>query len=204
MSRMTLILFSAILVLLGGCDSKDVSIDPRDLVSPAICPKCIESVLLPRASSEKESTAAGEIIDRQTNAIDTRYRISPPAHPIDVDAAIEGAPSDQEILVTGRVGGGKSPISNNFCAFFLTDVKWQPCAPRGLCVTPWDYCEVKSRESIRTMLVKLVDDDGNAVQGTARGLLDIKELDVVAVRGVLKTTFAGSLCFVANGIYVHR
>lgn len=54
------------------------------------------------------------------------------------------------------------------------------------------------------MLVKLVDDDGNAIQGAARGLLDIKEMDVVAVRGVLKTTFAGSLCFVANGIYVYR
>jgi hypothetical protein len=204
MSRMTLILLSAIPVLLDGCDSKDDLFDPRYLVSPAICPKCIESVLLPRARSEKESTAAEGRFDRQVNELDTRYRISPPAHPMDIDAAIERDPSDQEILVTGRVGGGKSPISNNFCAFFLTDVKWQPCARRGLCVTPWDYCEVKSRESIRTMLVKLVDDDGNAIQGAARGLLDIKEMDVVAVRGVLKTTFAGSLCFVANGIYVYR
>lgn len=203
MFRASLIPLVAMACLVGGCDSKDSALDPRYLISPAICPVCFEKVLFDESSEEKPSRTATRN-DREVKTLDPHLVISPPAHPIDIEDVWDRDPSENEIVITGRVGGGKSPIANKVFAFFLTDINVPFCTGQARCSTPWDYCEQRSQQSVRPMLVKIVDDDGSIVRGAARSLLDIKELDVVAVRGVLQTTFAGSTCFVANGIYVYR
>ena len=53
-------------------------------------------------------------------------------------------------------------------------------------------------------LVKVVDEDGSLVKADAKGLLDVKELSTVVIKGKAQRDDAGNLTVLASGVFVKK
>ena len=53
-------------------------------------------------------------------------------------------------------------------------------------------------------LVKVVDENGSLVKVDAKGLLDVKELSTVVIKGKAQRDDAGNLTVLASGVYVKK
>lgn len=107
--------------------------------------------------------------------------------------------------IVGRVGGSKKPIVEGRAAFTIVDASLVPCNERGSdsCTTPWDYCcDGKDELARATASIKFVDAQGRTLDKDARGLVGIKELQTVIVRGKVKKDDAGNLTVLAEQIYL--
>ena len=51
---------------------------------------------------------------------------------------------------------------------------------------------------------KVVDEDGSLVKADAKGLLDVKELSTVVIKGKAQRDDAGNLTVLASGVYVKK
>jgi hypothetical protein len=111
-----------------------------------------------------------------------------------------------EVVVVGRVGGSKDPLGKDRAYFTIVDPSYHACGEDNKeddCKTPWDYCCTPRDELARaTALVKVVDDQGKTVGHAADGLLGVKPLQTVVVRGKAKRDDSGNLTVLAEGLYV--
>ena len=114
-----------------------------------------------------------------------------------------GAADGEEIVVVGRIGGEVTPWVEGLAAFSIVDTSLKPCSEmeNDSCPTPWDYCCEPDLLEART-LVKLGDAEGKVAPGSAKDLLNLKELQTVVVQGTAKRDEAGNLTLLAKGIYV--
>lgn len=53
-------------------------------------------------------------------------------------------------------------------------------------------------------LVKVVDENGSLVEVDAKGLLEVKELSTVIIKGRAQRDDAGNLTVLASGVYVKK
>ncbi|MHC4402078.1 MAG: hypothetical protein ACYTG0_20600 [Planctomycetota bacterium] len=122
-----------------------------------------------------------------------------PADATGVIDARKTAEDGQLVAVVGRVGGAEEPFVEGAAAFLIADESLKPCDDG--CPSPWDYCCLAGLAESRAM-VKIVDDAGQIVEGDAKQLLAVKELQTVVVRGRAKRDDDGNLTILATGVYV--
>ncbi len=114
--------------------------------------------------------------------------------------AIEGA----TIVVRGRIGGRKEPLSQESSVFTIVDLELPHCGELegDTCSTPWDYC-CETPEDIRgnSATVQLVDANGRVfeISPTAGGLEPLDEIVVVGRVGSRPT--GDVLTILASGVY---
>jgi hypothetical protein len=130
--------------------------------------------------------------------------ISEPEDAQEVIAVRESARDDEEVVVVGRIGGGENPWIEGRAAFSIVDNSLKACSdiPGDGCPIPWDYCCETHNLPTASVLVTVVDQNGDMVKADARALLKAKELSTVVVKGKAKRDRDGNLLVLASGVYV--
>lgn len=115
--------------------------------------------------------------------------------------AVEG----EAVVIRGRIGGSKAPLSAGSPVFTLVDLSLPSCAenPEDRCRTPWDYCcEPRDVLAANMATIQMVDSDGNPLTTDLSQILSpLDEVVVVGTVGARPT--AGVLTVRASGIYVN-
>lgn len=111
-----------------------------------------------------------------------------PANAKPVVAAKADATEGQQIVVRGRIGGRKEPMTNDSAVFTIVDLEIPYCGQHSEhgCPTPWDYCcETPETMMANSATVQLVDGAGAAldVDPIAAGLEPLDEVVVVGTVG---------------------
>lgn len=107
-----------------------------------------------------------------------------------------------DVVVVGRIGGEKDPWFQGRAGFWIIDRSFSPCPPGENCPHPWDYCCVPKEDRLSGIcVVKFEETPGKMLEGDARKLLGVKELDTVVVRGTARRDDKGNLTVLADGIY---
>ena len=127
-----------------------------------------------------------------------------PANAEDVGAARKNVKDDEEVMLTGRIGGSGKPFVDGLAAFTIVDLSVKHCAPEENCPTPWDYCCMQNEVKDNIATVKVVNASGQIVDKGAKQLLGAKELDQVIVKGKAKRDDAGNLTVLAEKVFVER
>ncbi len=113
--------------------------------------------------------------------------VSEPASVLSVDEAKATAKEGDRIVLRGRIGGRKEPMSAESPVLTMMDTSIPHCAdnPDDKCATPWDYCCVpKEQIATHSATVQITGADGSSagIDPKAAGL---SELDVIVVEGVV-------------------
>lgn len=90
-----------------------------------------------------------------------------PEGAVGVAAVKAEATEGQSIIVRGRIGGRKDPISTEAAVFIIMDESVPSCAeiPGDTCPTPWDYCcEPSENLTANSATVQIVDEHGHALR----------------------------------------
>jgi hypothetical protein len=114
------------------------------------------------------------------------------------------AKDGEEVVIVGRIGGSKNPWVKDKAAFWIVDASFKPCNEKDDddCKTPWDYCCDDPKElRAGTATIKFVDEQGETLKADARGLLGLKELHTVVIRGQAKRDEQGNLTVLASGLF---
>jgi hypothetical protein len=109
-----------------------------------------------------------------------------PADAVGVAAAKASAAEGDEVVVRGRIGGRKDPMSADSPVFIIMDPAIPSCADNAGdgCPTPWDYCcETPESLAANTATVQLVDETGTPLVVDATASLE--PLDEVIVTGTV-------------------
>ena len=116
------------------------------------------------------------------------------------------AKDEDEVTVTGRIGGDEKPWVEGQAAFLIVDSSLKPCNQEAgeNCPTPWDYCCDAGELPKSKAMIKVVDAVGKTVATDARKLLGVKELQTVVVHGKAKRDDAGNLTVLADKIFVRK
>lgn len=121
-----------------------------------------------------------------------------PASAVSVVAAKAEAAEGQEIVVRGRIGGRKEPITEGSPVFTIIDMKLPHCGeiPGDSCKTPWDYCcETPEDITANAATVRLTSGDPK--------LGGLSELDEVVITGTVGPRPNDEVLMInATGIYV--
>ncbi len=116
----------------------------------------------------------------------------------------KAATAGQEIVVSGRIGGGKDPFVTGRAMFTLADRSLPSCVEKHGpgCETPWDYCcEPKDLLHASTLTVQVTGADGKPLKVGLMDVHGLKPLAEVFVTG--KVSSAGdNVVVAARGIYV--
>lgn len=102
------------------------------------------------------------------------------------DAKAAAAEGD-EVVVRGRIGGRRDPMSADSAAFVIIDPALPSCAdnPDDGCPFPWDYCcETPETIAANNATVQVVDADGRPIETDLRSF-GFEPLDEVVVVGVV-------------------
>ncbi len=114
------------------------------------------------------------------------------------------AATGQDVVVFGRIGGGKVPFVEGRAMFMLADRGLVSCTEKHGpgCTTPWDYCcEPKEQVLAGTTTIQLVGADGKPLKASLEGVHGLKPLSEVVIAG--KVASAGDNVVInATGIYV--
>ena len=125
-----------------------------------------------------------------------------------VAARADGKPGEA-IVLRGKVGGKKTPLSDKAAIFVLADEKEITSCddiPGDSCPTPWDYCcedPDKIKASIAT--IQIVDADGKVIREGVRGLAGIKELSRLIISGTVdESSTPENMIVNATSIHVEK
>ena len=155
--------------------------------------------------AESPESGDGSATAATATAPDAAYLMSEkPADAQGVGAARESVKDEEEVTLVGRVGGSGKPFVDGLAAFTIVDPQVPYCAPDEGCPTPWDYCCTQDQVKDNIATVKVVGADGKPVAKDAKGLLGVKELDTVIVRGKARRDDAGNLVVLAEKVYVEK
>ena len=123
-----------------------------------------------------------------TSSNDTGWMLGEePAGAVSVVEAKATAKEGETVVVRGRIGGRKTPISSESPVFTIVNLEVPHCGQMGEedhCPTPWDYC-CETPEDLRanSATVQLVGDGESAIDPTAGGLAGLDEVVVVGTVG---------------------
>jgi len=152
-----------------------------------------------RSVSGQPNSSSGPKIDASGFVLSAE-----PEGAADVINVRENAGDGDEIVIVGRIGGSENPWVEGRAAFAIVDGSLKACSDieGDDCPIPWDYCCETSKLPTATALVKVVDEKGDLVKTDARGLLNVKELSTVVVKGKAKRDESGNLTVLARGVFV--
>ena len=156
-----------------------------------------------------DQTPSAPSVSVNTVSVDkSKYVLaSEPAGAIGVVTAREEVEDDQAVVIVGRIGGSAKPWIEGRAAFVLADAAAlaEACADGHCeegCTKP---CCARDKELFSsTALVKFIDEQGRTLPLDARQLFNIKEKDMVVVRGIAKRDDAGNLTVLADGLYLRN
>ncbi|MHB8973127.1 MAG: hypothetical protein ACYC4N_22015 [Pirellulaceae bacterium] len=160
------------------------------------------TLVIAAAGCSQGSNSSGEASSEAgVAAVASSYRLtSEPTGAQDVKAARSVVKDGENVVVVGRIGGDRNPWIEGMAAFTIVDLALKPCEDG--CGTPWDYCCDLADLPASKVVVKIVDDQGRAVQTDSRKLLGVKEMQTVVTRGKAKRDEAGNLTVLASGVFV--
>jgi hypothetical protein len=127
--------------------------------------------------------------------------------PADAKPVVEvktSAALGQDVVLSGRIGGGKDPFVVGRAMFMLADPTLPSCIERHGpgCPTPWDYCcEPKETVLASTATVQVVDSDGKPLKVGLENEHGLKPLAAVVIAGKVSSV-GDSVVINATGIYV--
>ena len=125
-----------------------------------------------------------------------------PSGAIPVAEAKQSAREGDRIVVRGRIGGRREPMTAGVAVFVMIDPAIPHCEI-GKCKIPWDYC-CETPESITTnsATVQLVGDNGKPMT-IDLGKYALKPLDEIVVVGTVGPRPTAEV-FVINAQKIHR
>jgi hypothetical protein len=125
-----------------------------------------------------------------------------PAGAIPVAEAKQSAREGDQIVVRGRIGGRREPMTAGVAVFVMIDPAIPHCEI-GKCKAPWDYC-CETPESITTnsATVQLVGDNGKPMT-IDLGKYALKPLDEIVVVGTVGPRPTAEV-FIINAQKIHR
>jgi|GEM_PF-2266891 len=116
-----------------------------------------------------------------------------------------GETTSDDLVLLGRIGGGKQIWSPTSAEFMLTDPSYQPPEGKHVCVDDnCPFCKDKHDTTSSTAIVMLTDAQGNVPKVDARRLLPLKEGQLVVVRGPAEINAIGQLIIKARGVHVRE
>jgi len=134
-----------------------------------------------------DEPAASSQANKPTDSRPAWLLVSEPTPALSVDEAKASAKEGDRIVLRGRIGGRKEPMSAASPVLTMMDTGVPHCAdnPDDKCATPWDYCCVpKDQIAAHSATVQIVGEDGShtGINLKAGGL---SELDEIVVEGVV-------------------
>lgn len=123
-----------------------------------------------------------------------------PAEVQQVAAVRNAETAGQTVTVEGRL----KDFVNGKAAFTLVDGSIKSCLEEGdECKTPWDYCCVAPTKLAENQaMVKLVDANGELLEGNLEGVNDLDHLTTVVVTGKAEKDAEGNVTIAANNVYI--
>lgn len=107
-----------------------------------------------------------------------------PAGVVPVGEAKASASEGDEVVVFGRIGGNRTPMTEGSPVFLIVDKKLPHCGeiPGDNCPVPWDYCcEPRDSLTANSATVQLVAGEG--ADPVAAGLEPLDEVVIVGTVG---------------------
>lgn len=108
---------------------------------------------------------------------------SEPSGAVSITEAKESAREGDTVVIRGRIGGRKAPMSNESTVFTIMDMEIAYCGQHedDGCSTPWDYCcETPDTIGANSATVQVVGD--GTIDPVGAGL---KPLDVIILIGTV-------------------
>lgn len=129
------------------------------------------------------------------------------AEPSDVRSVVDvksGAAEGDHVVIRGRIGGRRDPLTAGSPVFTVMDLSVPHCGenPEDKCGTPWDYCcETPDTKKANAATVQIVGTDGQPILGDAAsgGLKPLDEVVLVGTVGPRPTPDV--LTILATGVY---
>lgn len=170
--------------------------------------KSLKFLMIPFACLALSVTGCGgspTAQDTKSTTVDSQYLAqTEPEKAVAVGDARASAENDEAITLVGTIGGSTEPFVDGIAAFTIVDTKVPYCAAEEGCPTPWDYCCTQDQVENNIATVKVIDSSGNPVGEDARGLLGVKELSTVVVKGTAQRDDQGNLNVAANEVFVKQ
>jgi hypothetical protein len=127
------------------------------------------------------------------------------AKPADAKGAAEvrkSAKTGDQVVVTGIVGGRKTPFVDGVAAFTIVDEAAKKCTADE-CETPWDFCcETPENLAAGSVTIEFRDQGGRPIKTPARGFHGLDNMKTVVVTGEAKRDEANNVVVVANGVFI--
>jgi len=164
-----------------------------------ITPLVIASLLLV-GCGESEPAAQSTPAPAATNWL----LASAPHGAVGVTDAKTSATEGERIVLRGRVGGRKQPLTDGSAVFTVMDLAIPHCGdnPNDACRTPWDYCcETPDTITANSATIQVLGADGQPIQESpaAQGVAPLDEIIVVGT--VAPRPSENVLTVRATGIY---
>lgn len=110
-----------------------------------------------------------------------------------------------EIVLWGKIGGGKQTWSPNSAEFMLSDPTFALSQDGHVCTSDnCPFCKGKDEAEKSLAIVSLVGEDGKVPAVDARKLLPLEEGQMVVVRGQGEVNSLGLFTVRASGVYLRR
>lgn len=114
--------------------------------------------------------------------------------------AVEG----DRVVMRGRIGGRKDPITPGVGVFMVVDPGVPSCdqIPGDNCPSPWDYCcEPRDSLTANSATIQLVDDAGKPIESDLSGA-GLRPLDEVVIIGTVGPRPSAQILTIrATGLY---
>ena len=96
--------------------------------------------------------------------------------------------ADQLLVIQGFIGGMVEPFTQSRALFVLGDESIKTCdkTPGDNCPTPWDACcEDRKKLLDGSITVRLLDDQGQILQGTLKNVMGIEAGKIIKVECIV-------------------
>ena len=126
-----------------------------------------------------------------------------PADAIGILEYREAETPPADVVLWGKIGGGKQVWSPTSAEFLLIDPTYELEAGGHVCTSDnCPFCKGKDEKDKAQAIVSLVDGEGRVPQVEARKLLPLAEGQMVVVRGQAEVNSLGQLVVRAQGVYL--
>ena len=112
------------------------------------------------------------------------------------------AKTGDQVVVTGVVGGRKTPFVTGVAAFTIVDESAKKCTADE-CDTPWDFCcETPENLAAGSVTIEFRDKSGAPLKTPAQGFHGLDHMKTVVVTGEAKRDDANNVVVVAHGVFI--